>query len=257
MKRAHLILLSSVLASVVLLSLFSYSGQLAYIFYQSLDISGSEVNGVSKGCRDKTKLFGVIEVVDVDRYCQSGGTLEEQYSKSMDMGNVDGPIEKNGGTPRERHEEKVNSAYGEPSEQSSESRSYLPHIIAVVGFIIAFLIWRNVRRSKITHHDVLVTPAAEILQSEETSQQQHNRSHASIPTSVLRRELIEFEQALPVQKRRYSHETLSTWAKRIGLHVSLLPYFETRYDDIDELGTQDVSVFKRQLSDYLSDLEKE
>ncbi len=255
MRRAHLIFLSAVMAAIVLLSLFTYTGQLAYTFYQSLDISGSEVNGVSKGCRDKTKLFGMIEVVDVDRYCQSGGPLEEQFQAGEDMGPAEGPIDK-GGTPRENLNDVSRISNGTPSEQASASRSYLPYII-VIGIALS-AIWMWQKRRRIPRQFEEESSFAEPLQKNpEIPSNQQNKSTVSLPASTLRQHLIHFEQALPVPKRRLPHETLSTWAARIGLDAPLLPYFETRYDEGAVLDTRQATIFERQLTDYLSQMEKE
>lgn len=255
MRRVHLIFLTAVLAAIVLLSLFTYTGQLAYVYYQSLDISGSEVHGISKGCRDKTKLFGVIEVVDVDRYCQSGGPLDEQLQPGEDMGPAEGPTDK-GGAPREILYESAKLGKGTPSEQTSDSRSYLPYIIAI-GIILS-AIWMWQKRRRIPRQFEEESSFAEPLQENpEILSNQQKKSTVSLPASTLRQHLIHFEQALPVPKRRLPHETLSTWAARIGLVAPLLPYFETRYDEEALLDTSQATIFEQQLNDYLSQMEKE
>ncbi|WP_404410157.1 hypothetical protein LG305_07590 [Exiguobacterium aurantiacum] len=77
-----------------------------------------------------------------------------------------------------------------------------------------------------------------------------------LPDSPLRQHLIQFEQALPPEKRRRTFETLSAWARRIQLDASLRSYLETRYDKV-EITPQREEAFKQQLDAYLLRLEKE
>ncbi|WP_251128486.1 hypothetical protein [Exiguobacterium sp. s28] len=86
--------------------------------------------------------------------------------------------------------------------------------------------------------------------------EEEKRLEHPLPDSPLRQHLIQFEQALPPQKRRRTFETLSAWASRIQLDASLRSYLETRYDQV-EITPQREEAFKQQLDAYLLRLEKE
>ncbi len=254
MKQAKMIFVSGILFSLLLVALISYSGQLGYRYYQSLDISGSEITSWLLDCRDKRKLFGIIEVVDVERWCMSNAPIDDNV-RGIDMGSK-GEISKDkGGTPREKVNDESPS-YGNPSSEESNNVSYLPYMITALITLLGWWLWKRRRPSKKQIEEEELDIEDHSLVTSDNSTEQINRTLHPLPASAIRQQLIHFEAALPPQKRRRPSETLSTWAKRIELDASLITYLETRYDN-GEISPHREEAFTRQLDAYLLRIQKE
>lgn len=252
MKRAPVFILLAVLTSFFFLTLLSHTGQFAYTYYKGLDISGSELKSRVTDCRDKRKLFGVIDVVNIDQYC-GPGEIEEGFNPSGASSSTDDPPEKGEGSPRENISDI--SRYSDASETTSASRNPISFII-ITGFILlsCLWLWKKRRKRSSGYADELTEKT---LTLDEHRQVQSTQTYETLPESELRRHLVLFERALPPQKRRKSHETITTWANRIGLNASLLTYLETRYDASEPKDVLHVTEFELQLNEYLSNLERE
>ncbi|WP_409632980.1 hypothetical protein [Exiguobacterium sp.] len=254
MRKAKVLFVSVVLISFLFVALFSFSGQVVYTYFKGLDISGSPITSWVTDCYDKRKLFGIIEVVDTNRWC-GGGNDEDSDSKSSGSGSIVGPSDEEGGTPRGNRED-LSPSYGKPSNDEANRLSPLPYILSAIFLLIGAWIWRRHRLRKKVREAVPTDERIHPKQNPDGTFEQSTRSIHPLPDSPLRQHLIQFEQALPPQQRRRSFETLSAWARRIQLDAPLLSYLETRYDKV-EITPQREEVFKQQLDAYLLRLEKE
>ncbi|VXB20481.1 conserved hypothetical protein [Exiguobacterium sp. 8H] len=253
MKQAKTIFLSGILFSLLLVALISYSGQLGYRYYQSLDISGSDITSWVTDCRDKRKFLGIFEVTDVDFWC-GDAPYEEPEGNGPDGAMIDSEKE-SGGTPKERIQD-LSPSYGNPQSNESNEISYLPYIIPGLLLLLGWFLWKRRRPSnKQNKEDDLEFDDYSVVTSDSSSEHE-NRVHYRVPDSAIRQQLIQFERTLPPQKRRRPYETLSTWAKRIELDASLLTYLETRYDD-GNISPQREEAFTQQLDEYLLRIQKE
>lgn len=254
MKKAKALFLSTVLISLLVVALISFSGQVAYTYFKGLDISGSPITNWVTDCHDKRKLFGIIEVVDTNRWCE-GGADEDSASKSFGTGSIVGPSDEEGGTPRGNSDD-LSPSYGNPSTSESDRLSLFPYILSASLLLIGVWMWRRRRANKKVSGSISTDKVNPSSQEPEENFERSTRSIHPLPDSPLRQHLIQFEQALPPQQRRRPFETLSTWANRIQLDASLLSYSETRYDQV-EITPQREEAFKQQLDAHLLRLEKE
>lgn len=254
MRKAKVLFVSAVLISFLFVALFSFSGQLAYTYYKGLDISGSPITSWVTDCHDKRKLFGFIEVVDTDFWCGDGSATDSGPGIS-EAGAIVGPSDDEGGTPRE-DENDSSPSYGKPSTGESNRLSLLPFISIGVLLLIGAWVWRRRRFTKQGSEVVSTDENIEFRKEADGMFEQSKRPAHPLPESPLRQHLIQFEQALPPQKRRRPFETLSAWASRIQLDASLLSYLEIRYDKV-EITPQREEAFKQQLDAYLLGLERE
>lgn len=253
MKQAKTIFVSGILFSLLLVALISYSGQLGYRYYQSLDISGSDITSWVTDCHDKRKFLGIFEVTDVDFWC-GDAPYEEPEGSGPDGAMIDSE-EGSGGTPKERIQDQSPS-YGNPQSNESNEISYLPYIITGLLILLGWWLWKRRRPSnKRKEKDELECEDHSLVTSDNTSEDSKRTAHP-LPASAIRQQLIQFEAALPSHKRRRPYETLSTWAKRIELDASLLTYLETRYDDRN-ISPQREEAFTQQLDEYLLRIQKE
>ncbi|WP_214816908.1 hypothetical protein [Exiguobacterium sp. s131] len=253
MKQAKTIFVSGILFSLLLVALISYSGQLGYRYYQSLDISGSEITSWVTDCRDKRKFLGIFEVTDVNFWC-GDAPYEEPEGNGPDGAMIDSEDE-SGGTPKERIEDQSPS-YGNPSGEETSSVSYLPYMITGLLILLGWWLWKRRRPSKKQSEEGELDSEDYSLVTSDNAPMQINRTVHPLPASAIRKQLIQFEAALPPYKRRRPTETLSTWAKRIELDASLLTYLETRYDD-GNISPQREEAFTQQLDEYLLRTQKE
>lgn len=254
MKRAHFLFVCGVLASFIFVAFVSFSGQSAYTYVKGLDISGSPITSWITGCHDKRKLFGIIEVVDTDRWCGDGSDADPGPGIS-EAGAIVGPSDEEGGTPRENRDDSSPS-YGNPSTTESNRISLFPYIFSAILLLIGIWMWRRRRFNKRETEAVSTDERINSMQEADGMFEEAKRPAHPLPESPLRQHLIQFEQALPPQQRRRPFETLSTWASRIQLDASLLSYLETRYDRV-AITPQREQAFKQQLDAYLLRLEKE
>ncbi|MBR3215266.1 MAG: hypothetical protein IKF69_02260 [Exiguobacterium sp.] len=253
MKQAKTIFVSGILFSLLLVALISYSGQLGYRYYQSLDISGSEMTSWVTDCHDKRKFLGIFEVTDVDFWC-GDAPYEEPEGNGPDGAMIESEDE-SGGTPKERIEDQSPS-YGNPSGEETSSVSYLPYMITGLLILLGWWLWKKRRPSKKQSEAGELDIEDHSLVTSDNASMQINRTVHPLPASAIRKQLIQFEAALPPYKRRRPTETLSTWAKRIELDASLLIYLETRYDD-GNISPQRERAFTQQLDEYLLRTQKE
>ncbi|WP_251132371.1 hypothetical protein [Exiguobacterium sp. E4787] len=254
MKKAKVLFVSAVLISLLVVALISFSGQLAYTYFKGLDISGSPITSWVTDCHDKRKLFGIIKVVDTDVWCGDGSDADPGPGIS-EAGAVVGPSDDEGGTPRE-DENNSSPSYGKPSTSESDRLSLLPYIFsALLLLLIGVWMWRRPFHKK-GREAVPIDERIHSRQETDGTFEEAKRSAHPLPDSPLRQHLIQFEQALPQEKRRRTFETLSAWASRIQLDASLRSYLETRYDKV-EITPQREEAFKQQLDAYLLRLEKE
>ena len=253
MKQAKTIFVSGILFSLLLVALISYSGQLGYRYYQSLDISGSDITSWVTDCHDKRKFLGIFEVTDVDFWC-GDAPYEEPEGSGPDGAMIDSE-EGSGGTPKERIQDQSPS-YGNPQSNESNEISYLPYIITGLLILLGWWLWKRRRPSKKQIEEEELDIEDHSLVTSDNSTEQINRTLHPLPASAIRQQLIQFEAALPSHKRRRPYETLSTWAKRIELDASLLSYLETRYDDRN-ISPQREEAFTQQLDEYLLRIQKE
>lgn len=253
MKQAKTIFVSGILLSLLLVALISYSGQLGYRYYQSLDISGSEITSWVTDCHDKRKFLGIFEVTDVDFWC-GDAPYEEPEGNGPDGAMIDSE-EDSGGTPKERINDQSPS-YGNPSGEETSSVSYLPYMITGLLILLGWWLWKKRRPSKKQSEEGELVIEDHSLVISDNASMQINRTVHPLPASAIRKQLIQFEAALPPYKRRRPTETLSTWAKRIELDASLLTYLETRYDD-GNISPQREEAFTQQLDEYLLRIQKE
>ena len=253
MKQAKTIFVSGILLSLLLVALISYSGQLGYRYYQSLDISGSEITSWVTDCHDKRKFLGIFEVTDVDFWC-GDAPYEEPEGNGPDGAMIDSE-EDSGGTPKERINDQSPS-YGNPSGEETSSVSYLPYMITGLLILLGWWLWKKRRPSKKQSEEGELDIEDHSLVTSDNASMQINRTVHPLPASAIRKQLIQFEAALPPYKRRRPTETLSTWAKRIELDASLLTYLETRYDD-GNISPQRERAFTQQLDEYLLRTQKE
>ncbi|MCT4784819.1 hypothetical protein ACFQO8_06670 [Exiguobacterium aestuarii] len=254
MKQAKTIFVSGVLLSLLLVALISYSGQLGYRYYQSLDISGSDITSWVTDCHDKRKFLGIFEVTDVDFWCGEDKIIEENWRGVAVGSSSEGPDDK-GGTPREKVNDELPS-YGNPSSEETNSVSYLPFIITGLLILLGWWLWKRRRPSNKQSEVGELDIEDHSPVTADNSSEQINRTLHPLPASAIRQQLIHFEAALPPQKRRRPSETLSTWAKRIELDASLITYLETRYDN-GEISQQREEAFIQQLDAYLLRTQKE
>ncbi len=254
MRKAKVLFVSAVLISLLVVALISFSGQLAYTYFKGLDISGSPITNWVTDCHDKRKLFGIIEVVDTDVWCGDGSDADPGPGIS-EAGAIVGPSDDEGGTPRE-DENDSSPSYGTPSTSESDRLSLLPYIVsALLLLLIGVWMWRRPFHKK-GREAVPIDERIHSRQETDETFEEAKRSAHLLPDSPLRQHLIQFEQALPPEKRRRTFETLSAWARRIQLDASLRSYLETRYDKV-EITPQREEAFKQQLDAYLLRLEKE
>lgn len=253
MKQAKTIFVSGILFSLLLVALISYSGQLGYRYYQSLDISGSEITSWVTDCHDKRKFLGIFEVTDVDFWC-GDAPYEEPEGNGPDGAMIDSE-EDSGGTKKERINDQSPS-YGNPSGEETSSVSYLPYMITGLLILLGWWLWKKRRPSKKQSEEGELDIEDHSLVTSDNASMQINRTVHPLPASAIRKQLIQFEAALPPYKRRRPYETLSTWAKRIELDASLLTYLETRYDD-GNISPQRERAFTQQLDEYLLRTQKE
>lgn len=253
MKQAKTIFVSGILFSLLLVALISYSGQLGYRYYQSLDISGSEMTSWVTDCHDKRKFLGIFEVTDVDFWC-GDAPYEEPEGNGPDGAMIDSE-EDSGGTPKERINDQSPS-YGNPSGEETSSVSYLPYMITGLLILLGWWLWKKRRPSKKQNEEGELDIEDHSLVTSDNASMQINRTVHPLPASAIRKQLIQFEAALPPYKRRRPYETLSTWAKRIELDASLLTYLQTRYDD-GNISPQRERAFTQQLDEYLLRTQKE
>ncbi|WP_214734237.1 hypothetical protein [Exiguobacterium sp. s154] len=253
MKQAKTIFVSGILFSLLLVALISYSGQLGYRYYQSLDISGSEITSWVTDCHNKRKFLGIFEVTDVDFWC-GDAPYEEPEGNGPDGAMIDSE-EDSGGTPKERINDQSPS-YGNPSGEETSSVSYLPYMITGLLILLGWWLWKRRRPSKKQSEEGELDIEDHSLVTSDNASMQINRTVHPLPASAIRKQLIQFEAALPPYKRRRPYETLSTWAKRIELDASLLTYLETRYDEGD-ISPQRERAFTQQLDEYLLRTQKE
>lgn len=253
MKQAKTIFVSGILFSLLLVALISYSGQLGYRYYQSLDISGSEITSWVTDCHNKRKFLGIFEVTDVDFWC-GDAPYEEPEGNGPDGAMIDSE-EDSGGTPKERINDQSPS-YGNPSGEETSSVSYLPYMITGLLILLGWWLWKRRRPSKKQSEEGELDIEDHSLVTSDNASMQINRTVHPLPASAIRKQLIQFEAALPPYKRRRPTETLSTWAKRIELDASLLTYLETRYDD-GNISPQRERAFTQQLDEYLLRTQKE
>lgn len=253
MKQAKTIFVSGILFSLLLVALISYSGQLGYRYYQSLDISGSEITSWVTDCHDKRKFLGIFEVTDVDFWC-GDAPYEEPEGNGPDGAMIDSE-EDSGGTKKERINDQSPS-YGNPSGEETSSVSYLPYMITGLLILLGWWLWKKRRPSKKQSEEGELDIEDHSLVTSDNASMQINRTVHPLPASAIRKQLIQFEAALPPYKRRRPTETLSTWAKRIELDASLLTYLETRYDD-GNISPQRERAFTQQLDEYLLRTQKE
>lgn len=253
MKQAKTIFVSGILFSLLLVALISYSGQLGYRYYQSLDISGSEITSWVTDCHDKRKFLEIFEVTDVDFWC-GDAPYEEPEGNGPDGAMIDSEDE-SGGTPKERIKDQSPS-YGNSSGEETSSVSYLPYMITGLLILLGWWLWKRRRPSKKQSEEGELDIEDHSLVTSDNASMQINRTDHPLPASAIRKQLIQFEAALPPYKRRRPTETLSTWAKRIELNASLLTYLETRYDD-GNISPQRERAFTQQLDEYLLRTQKE
>ena len=253
MKQAKTIFVSGILFSLLLVALISYSGQLGYRYYQSLDISESEITSWVTDCHDKRKFLGIFEVTDVDFWC-GDAPYEEPEGNGPDGAMIDSEDE-SGGTPKERIKDQSPS-YGNPSGEEMSSVSYLPYMITGLLILLGWWLWKRRRPSKKQSEEGELDIEDHSLVTSDNASMQINRTVHPLPASAIRKQLIQFEAALPPYKRRRPTETLSTWAIRIELDASLLTYLETRYDD-GNISPQRERAFTQQLDEYLLRTQKE
>ncbi|WP_214740618.1 hypothetical protein [Exiguobacterium sp. s48] len=253
MKQAKTLFVSGVLFSLLIVALISYSGQLGYRYYQSLDISGSEITSWVTDCHDKRKFLGIFEVTDVDFWC-GDAPYEEPEGNGPDGAMIDSE-EDSGGTPKERIKDQSPS-YGNPSSEESNNVSYLPYMITGLLILLGWWLWKRRRPSKKQSEEGELDIEDHSLVTSDNASMQINRTVHPLPASAIRKQLIQFEAALPPYKRRRPYETLSTWAKRIELDASLLTYLEIRYDEGD-ISPQRERAFTQQLDEYLLRTQKE
>lgn len=253
MKQAKTLFVSGILLSLLLVALISYSGQLGYRYYQSLNISGSEITSWVTDCHDKRKFLGIFEVTDVDFWC-GDAPYEEPEGNGPDGAMIDSE-EGSGGTPKERINDQSPS-YGNPSGEETSSVSYLPYMITGLLILLGWWLWKRRRPSKKQSEEGELDIEDHSLVTSDNASMQINRTVHPLPASAIRKQLIQFEAALPPYKRRRPTETLSTWAKRIELDASLLIYLETRYDD-GNISPQRERAFTQQLDEYLLRTQKE
>ena len=254
MKQAKTIFVSGILFSLLLVALISYSGQLGYRYYQSLDISGSEITSWVTDCHDKRKFLGIFEVMDVDFWCGEDKIIEEDW-RGVELGSSSEAPDDKGGTPREKINDESPS-YGNPSSEESNRVSYLPFIITGLLILLGWWLWKKRRPSKKQSEEGELDIEDHSLVTSDNASMQINRTVHPLPASSIRKQLIQFEAALPPYKRRRQTETLSTWAERIELDASLLTYLETRYDD-GNISPQRERAFTQQLDEYLLRTQKE
>lgn len=254
MRKAKVLFVSAVLISFLFVALFSFSGQLAYTYYKELDISGSPITSWVTDCHDKRKLFGFIEVVDTDFWCGDGSDADSGPGIS-EAGAIVGSSDEEGGTPRE-DENDSSPSYGKPSNDEANRLSLLPYISIGILLLIGALVWSRRRFTKQGSEVVSTDENIEFRKEADGTIEEPKRPAHPLPESPLRQHLIQFEQALPPQLRRWPFETLSAWARRIQLDASLLSYLEIRYDQV-EITPQREEAFKQQLDAYLLRLEKE
>ena len=253
MKQAKTIFVSGILFSLLLVALISYSGQLGYRYYQSLNISGSEMTSWVTDCHDKRKFLGIFEVTDVDFWC-GDAPYEEPEGNGPDGAMIDSE-EDSGGTPKERINDQSPS-YGNSSGEETSSVSYLPYMITGLLILLGWWLWKKRRPSKKQSEEGELDIVDHSLVTSDNASMQINRTVHPLPASAIRKQLIQFEAALPPYKRRRPYETLSTWAKRIELDASLLTYLQTRYDD-GNISPQRERAFIQQLDEYLLRTQKE
>ncbi|MBR3321626.1 MAG: hypothetical protein IKG04_06915 [Exiguobacterium sp.] len=253
MKQAKTIFVSGILFSLLLVALISYSGQLGYRYYQSLDISGSEITSWVTDCHDKRKFLGIFEVTDVDFWC-GDAPYEEPEGNGPDGAMIDSEDE-SGGAPKERIKDQSPS-YGNPSGEETSSVSYLPYMITGLLILLGWWLWKKRRPSKKQSEAGELDIEDHSLVTSDNASMQINRTVHPLPASAIRKQLIQFEAALPPYKCRRPTETLSTWARRIELDASLLTYLETRYAD-GNISPQRERAFTQQLDEYLLRTQKE
>jgi len=254
MKKAKVIFLFISLLSLLVVALISFSGQLAYTYFKGLDISGSPITSWVTDCHDKRKLFGIIEVVDTDFWCGDGSDVDSGPGIS-EAGAIVGPSDDEGGTPRE-DENDSSPSYGKPSTSESDRLSLLPYIFSAILLLIGVWMWHRRRFNKKVREYISSNERVYATKETDEMSEEVKRPVHPLPDSPLRQHLIQFEQALPPEKRRRTFETLSAWASRIQLDASLRSYLETRYDKV-EITPQREEAFKQQLDAYLLRLEKE
>ncbi|WP_394679498.1 hypothetical protein [uncultured Exiguobacterium sp.] len=73
-----------------------------------------------------------------------------------------------------------------------------------------------------------------------------------LPSDSIRRQLVRFNEQLPLSLQRRTYETVTEWFDRIAFPSPVDPlYFEVRYSEIPDISTHQLTFFTQELEHYL------
>ena len=74
----------------------------------------------------------------------------------------------------------------------------------------------------------------------------------ALPADTIRKQLVQFNQRLPVSLRRKTYETVTEWFDRISFPSPVDPhYFEVRYGNVSVISTHQFTFFVQAMEQYL------
>ena len=247
MKRLLMLFLLVSTVSMMLLSLVSYSGRQAYAFYQSFEFSAGNDFTKYQNCAERAD--GQV-VEQVNRNCEKEEIRQDSIEGAGEIRSSKG-AGKGSGFHQPFNSVKLASTTSSEEEQSSRMLAFVCLLLAIstCGYLLSARRRRHkLRLTDVTSsNDLIRRNARPVRASDELS----SPDMSDLPDGEWRRRLVTFERALPLSKRRYAHETYSTWANRIRLDVSLLPYLAERYDNASVMQTDELNGLQAQLDNYL------
>ncbi len=137
-----------------------------------------------------------------------------------------------------------NAKRGTNAKGGSSSSMLLMSLIVLPLFIISYIVWRKRRKTKKQDEDSIRTDTP--LQSLDNDFVIKENS-IELPDAWIRKQLIQFNQILPVRLQRYNTETFQEWCLRIGFqpsHLLIKAYLLERYTErafaISEMDKQTI-----------------
>ncbi|MFL0201344.1 hypothetical protein ACHFI2_12085 [Exiguobacterium acetylicum] len=124
-----------------------------------------------------------------------------------------------------------NAKRGTNEKGGSSSSILLMSLLVLPLFIISYIVWR--KRRKIKKH------SEELIKTDLQVQPLHHdfiltEEQIDLPDAWIRKQLIQFNQILPVRLQRHDTETLQEWCLRIGFqpsHLLIKAYLLERYTE--------------------------
>ncbi|WP_214851239.1 hypothetical protein [Exiguobacterium sp. s193] len=240
-------LIRLVIGSSLVFFLLSYTAQSTYQAFREADFSEQETT-ITRGC-GKASLSNLL----FSTYNCSEGVIADA-SEGKILGGTTEKTKKIEGMSREKTPPTESATFLETTKATAHSQS--PYLL-LTGLVLAglslnfFLKGRRGRSRPMAtvfgHNQNMTGPL-------KSSSRQPIKTLIHIqPEESVRLLLLDFNQQLPRELQRQTHETLTDWMRRIQLTTSLTPYLITRYASRTDLPEErDVIRFEADLTSYLS-----